>query len=322
MEHIGKGKNNVELKSSLISIIVPIYKVEDYLDRCISSLINQTYKNIEIILVDDGSPDGCPLMCDDWAKKDKRIVVIHKKNGGLSDARNAGIRIASGEYLLFVDSDDYIDADTCEAFIKMADKTNVDIVVGEAVQETSAGNFEMKRTDLIEGKVYKNTEFIKKAIRAREWYAPACFSLYRRNIYKENHLEYAKGLLHEDLEMQPRVFLAAKTVSYLHKYFYHYVIREDSITSTAERETNGRDLMKIFSEWKIIFDNVEDEELKRLLYGYLVKQYLHTVRTLKMTEKIDIPGISKKFIIKNGLNFKEKIKGILFSASPNLYAKI
>ena len=95
-------------KCNLISVIIPVYKVEKYLDKCIQSVINQTYSNLEIILVDDGSPDNCPQLCDDWANKDERIKVIHKKNGGLSDARNAGLDIATGEYIAFVDSDDYL----------------------------------------------------------------------------------------------------------------------------------------------------------------------------------------------------------------------
>ena len=94
----------------LISVIVPIYNVESYLDRCIESIVNQTYKNLEIILVDDGSPDNCPAMCDAWAARDSRIQVIHKENGGLSDARNAGLAAASGEYIAFADSDDWVDA--------------------------------------------------------------------------------------------------------------------------------------------------------------------------------------------------------------------
>ncbi|MFR7385271.1 MAG: glycosyltransferase family 2 protein [Anaerostipes sp.] len=92
----------------LISIIVPIYKVEAYLDRCIESIVDQTYKNLEIILVDDGSPDGCPQICDNWKEKDDRIKVIHKENGGLSDARNAGMQIMTGTYVSYVDSDDWI----------------------------------------------------------------------------------------------------------------------------------------------------------------------------------------------------------------------
>ena len=98
----------MEGNQSLISVIVPVYKVEQYLDKCVESIVNQTYRNLEIILVDDGSPDNCPAMCDGWAKRDYRIKVIHKANGGLSDARNAGIAVASGEFIGFVDSDDWV----------------------------------------------------------------------------------------------------------------------------------------------------------------------------------------------------------------------
>ena len=120
-------KGKVCMESSKISIIVPVYKVEQYLERCVRSLINQTYKNVEIILVDDGSPDQCPQMCDNYASDDLRIKVIHKKNGGLSDARNAGLRIATGEYVMYVDSDDYIEKNACEKLIKNA-IGNVDVV--------------------------------------------------------------------------------------------------------------------------------------------------------------------------------------------------
>ena len=102
-------------KEPLISVIVPVYKVEEYLDKCVESIVDQTYRNLEIILVDDGSPDNCPKMCDEWAKKDKRIKVIHKENGGLSDARNAGIDIAKGEYITFIDSDDTVSIDFIES---------------------------------------------------------------------------------------------------------------------------------------------------------------------------------------------------------------
>lgn len=95
----------------LISVIVPVFKVDPYLDRCVESIVNQTYRNLEIILVDDGSPDSCGAMCDAWAEKDRRIKVIHKKNGGLSDARNAGLDIATGTLIGFVDSDDFIRSD-------------------------------------------------------------------------------------------------------------------------------------------------------------------------------------------------------------------
>ena len=110
-----------------ISVIVPVYKVEKYLDKCVESIVNQTYKNLEIILVDDGSPDNCPAMCDEWAEKDERIRVIHKENGGLADARNAGMDIATGDYIGFVDSDDWIEPNMYEVLLKNALKYDADI---------------------------------------------------------------------------------------------------------------------------------------------------------------------------------------------------
>lgn len=111
-----------------LSVIIPVYKVEDYLDECVQSVINQTYKNLEIILVDDGSPDKCPQMCDDYAKQDNRIKVIHKKNGGLSDARNAGLEQATGDFVCFVDSDDFIDVRMYEKMLTYQQESNADIV--------------------------------------------------------------------------------------------------------------------------------------------------------------------------------------------------
>jgi glycosyltransferase involved in cell wall biosynthesis len=113
----------------LVSVIVPVYNVEEYLDRCVESIINQTYQNIEIILVDDGSPDRCPQMCDAWAEKDNRIKVIHKKNAGLGMARNTGIEHALGEYICFFDSDDYIAVETIEKAYILAKEKCAEIVV-------------------------------------------------------------------------------------------------------------------------------------------------------------------------------------------------
>ena len=116
---------------SLVSIIVPIYKVEPYLHRCLDSIVNQSYTNLEIILVDDGSPDTCPQICDEYATKDNRIVDIHKNNGGLSDARNVGLDISKGEYITFVDSDDWIDKQYVETLLTLITTENSDIVFGE-----------------------------------------------------------------------------------------------------------------------------------------------------------------------------------------------
>lgn len=139
-----------------ISVIVPVYKVEKYLDRCIESIVAQTYKNIEIIIVDDGSPDKCPQICDAWKSKDSRIQVIHKKNGGLSSARNMGIHMATGEYILFVDSDDCIVSDACEKLYAYAN--GVDLVVAEATIYENGKIIHRVHTNLKENYIYSGTE--------------------------------------------------------------------------------------------------------------------------------------------------------------------
>ena len=115
------------MDNPLISVVVPVYNVEKYLDRCVESIVNQTYKNLEIILVDDGSPDNCPAMCDVWAEKDSRIKVIHKENGGLADARNAGLDVFLGDFVTFIDSDDWVDVDIIEKLKEIVDNSSCDI---------------------------------------------------------------------------------------------------------------------------------------------------------------------------------------------------
>ena len=114
----------------LISVVVPIYNVENYIKKCVDSILSQTYKNLEIILVDDGSPDNCPQICDEYAQKDNRIKVIHKENGGLSDARNAGIDISKGKFITFIDSDDYIEKDYVEVLYNSIKENASDMAIG------------------------------------------------------------------------------------------------------------------------------------------------------------------------------------------------
>jgi glycosyltransferase involved in cell wall biosynthesis len=123
-----------------LSIIIPVYRVEDTLNRCVESVLNQNLDDFEVILVDDGSPDKCPQMCDDWAKKDAHIQVIHKPNGGLSDARNAGIDIAQGDYLTFVDSDDYVEPEYVETLVNLRNEFDAEMVVTRTVRENEDGS--------------------------------------------------------------------------------------------------------------------------------------------------------------------------------------
>ena len=226
-----------------ISVIVPVYKVEKYLDRCIESIVAQTYKNIEIIIVDDGSPDKCPQICDAWKSKDSRIQVIHKKNGGLSSARNMGIHMATGEYILFVDSDDCIVSDACEKLYAYAN--GVDLVVAEATIYENGKIIHRVHTNLKENYIYSGTECAMKEIKAGEWFAAACYNMYKREFIIKNKLFFLEGILHEDIDYLPRLFLAAQTVKYMHYEFYEYIIRESSICS-VKGEKNFNDLMNTY----------------------------------------------------------------------------
>ena len=145
---------------SKVSIVVPIYNVEKYLKQCIESIINQTLQDIEIILVDDGSPDNCPQICDEYAKKDSRIKVVHKKNGGLSSARNAGIEVATGDFIGFVDSDDYIELDMYEKMYNIAKENHVDFVVSDYYKVSDKGKI-ITTIDMNEG-IYDKNRIIKE----------------------------------------------------------------------------------------------------------------------------------------------------------------
>ena len=210
----------------LISIIVPVYKVEQYLDRCVESIINQTYKNLEIILVDDGSPDNCPAMCDEWACKDARIKVVHKQNGGLSDARNAGMDIAKGEYIAFVDSDDYVRSDMYELLYNNMQENESDI---------SACGVEMVREDetsiatltTLGSYVLNNEEAMIAIIKEDVLKQPVWYKLYKSKCIQNNY--FPVGKYHEDIFWSYLAIAKAKKVSVFDAPCYYYTQRGESI---------------------------------------------------------------------------------------------
>ena len=176
------------MEKSKISVIIPVYKVEKYLNRCVESVINQTYKNIEIILVDDGSPDNCPKICDEWAKKDKRIKVIHKENGGVSSARNEGLKIASGEFVQFVDSDDYIQTTFCENLVK-ATMSDVDLVIsGFTIINEENHRIEKKFSAGDITSLKQDINLFFELLNANVLYSPVN-KLYRKDSIKQNFQE-------------------------------------------------------------------------------------------------------------------------------------
>lgn len=306
--------------NSKISIIVPVYNVEHELSRCVDSILNQSYTNIEVILVDDGSTDRCPSICDAFVMKDRRVRVIHKPNGGLSSARNAGLREASGEWILYVDSDDYILNDSCERLIAVGAKYDCDIVSADAIREFNGGREYMVHGFLADGKCYPSRDFIIKTVKPCEWYAPAWLNLYKRSFLIENNLFFVEGLLHEDMEMQPRVFLAAKTVAYCAYPFYRYVDRASSIMNASKVDERVTAMEWIYSNWKSKFEAIEDGELARALNGHLAKCYLHSC--CEFGHVLTVAGITNVYLLNSSLNAKEFIKAIFFAIVPSIYIKV
>ena len=195
----------------LISIIVPVYNVEKYIKKCIDSIINQTYKNLEIILVDDGSPDNCGKICDEYAEKDKRIKVIHKENGGLSDARNAGIKIARGCYIGFVDSDDWIDKNMYEKLYKTLKEKDADIACCKLIRYKNTIEKISKKFD---GRIveYDQRQYIKKffKIDSQECVYYAWNKLYKRQVIDKE--QYPIGLTSEDVVGTYKALLKCKKI--------------------------------------------------------------------------------------------------------------
>lgn len=220
-----------------ISIIVPVYKVEEYLNDCVESLVNQTYKNLEIILVDDGSPDNCPKLCDEWAEKDERIKVIHKQNGGLSSARNAGLEIVSGDYVFFIDSDDSIHSQTCEILLKNLEKSDADISMGSFKNVYSLKDIQEKpyNFDDVSTKVYHDDEVYNLLFNKEiSLIMIACCKLYKKEIFKD--LRYEEGKIHEDEFMIHKILNSCKTFVFNDAPFYNYLQRRGTITKSTYSE--------------------------------------------------------------------------------------
>lgn len=225
------------MKSECVSVIVPIYKVADYLDQCIESIVSQRYRELDIILVDDGSPDSCPEICDRWAAKDNRIRVIHKANGGLSDARNVGFSCPRGKYLCFVDGDDWIDPETCGAALSAAQEHHADIVMWAYVKEFPN---EVKSNHIFSGdRIFEQPE-IKPLLARRmvgavgeELHNPigtdnistAWCKLYRTDMIRDHSLKFTDLKVigtHEDGLFNLEAFSYANRVVYLNQCWYHY----------------------------------------------------------------------------------------------------
>ena len=216
----------------LVSVIIPIYNVEQYLDRCIESVVNQTYSNIEIILVDDGGNDSCPKKCDNWARKDSRIKVIHKKNEGVAYARNSGLDVANGEYILFVDSDDYIAHNAVEFMVRRIEEDNTDMVIAKSIKVYSNDEISNVNNSNASYTIITKEEAIHKiGDQKNPLKVYPVNKLYRKHIF--DNLRFFNLKRGEDVYILPHTIEKCNKLTITDAILYFYYQRDNSIVHSS-----------------------------------------------------------------------------------------
>ncbi len=295
--------------NSLVSVIVPVYNVQEYLNECIDSVISQTYTQTEIILIDDGSTDNSGKICDDYARKDSRIKVIHKENGGLSEARNTGVKNATGKYIYFIDSDDYILPDTLKELTDIAEAEDADIVYFDAKSfEEGEKGFNIEQR-YIRKKEYKTDEGFKvfEALQNNKEYHPSvCLLFFNKKFFDENKLEFVSGIYHEDMIFTYIALCLANRVAQCKKAFYMRRYRNESITVSRKNEKHFNGLLCVYNKVK---DFSQKNNLSDLSAG---KKYIArcAYNALNVYKKLDKDN-KKKF--KN--DYRKLKEDILFNGA-------
>ncbi|MBF0713643.1 glycosyltransferase [Gemella sp. GH3] len=259
------------VNNELISIVVPVYNVSDYLERCVDSLINQNYSNLEIILVDDGSTDNSGDLCDEFAKKDSRIVVYHKENGGLSDARNYGVMKANGDYIGFVDSDDYVNYNMYNHLYNVAKETDADIVECNVVRVYANGHTRSHYKGPEYKEIIDTKQYLKEILSMDRVYGSVWCKLIKSPLAKQ--LKFSLGKYYEDLFYNYDLFnLDNLKIAITSGSYYYYYIRENSIT-TENFNSKHMDMLEIMNLIHVFtlenYPEYEEIAFVRLTFAYL-----------------------------------------------------
>ena len=314
------------MKQPELSIVVPVYKVERFLEKCVNSILNQTFQDFELILVDDGSPDSCPEICDRLARQDNRIRVIHQENRGLSGARNAGIDIAAGRYIGFVDSDDYIAPDMYEKLLNAIHREQAQIAICNFQSVDENGAYLDGTQDLLEPGTYTGLEILQKvADRNATPYQVAWNKVYHRDVFRT--LRYDLGKLNEDTRLFAPLFYSVQRVVCIEDALYFYVNNSESI---MRRKATLRNLdsaeafyccftfcedmgiwnllapleKRIFAKLSGVYYQLSPEERKNSRMAEFLRLHLNVLKTLR----------------ENGLLHKTVLaRSLLFHYFPGLY---
>lgn len=262
---------------ALISIIIPVYNTSMYLKQCVDSVINQDFAQYEIILVDDGSTDSSGTICDEYSLNHDFIKVIHKENGGLSDARNTGLANALGEHILFIDSDDYISENSLSSlYDTMNEESDVDVIFLDAVKAFSDGTALPLGDNYIKDKILYKThkEVLDHLASLPKFPGSACTKLIRRKLIAENNLYFVKNQLNEDIDWTIRLFLAAETFNYCPGYCYFYrQKRQGSITNKSSSKSL-ESLLGIIKKWSVGIHEHSTNDFTKYINSFLAYEYI------------------------------------------------
>lgn len=313
-----------------VSIVVPVYNVEDYLKYCVDSLINQSYKNIEIILVDDGSTDDSGRICDEYAQEDDRVRVLHIENGGLSNARNTGVNVASAEWVIFIDSDDYYDRRTVEYLVQLQKKYAVDLVATSVIEvrDFQSDDFIGSLTDIDSLKLDRYTA-LKEMFYGNIVGTHPGGKLYKKEILMK--FPFPKGMIYEDLAVSFEHIGACNEIAVGYINLYKYYRRPGSIvnSSYSDKFLDFYKAIELNREY-VERDYPNDQEMKKALTVRYVFKGLHVVHALlgsQMYEQVnkirkEYRRYWKDILINSHVTRKNKLKYLLLLLSPHLYQKV
>lgn len=301
----------------LVTVIVPVYKVEKYLKRCVESVRQQSYENLEIVIVDDGSPDNCPQMCDDFAALDKRIKVVHKQNGGLGFARNSGLSVATGDYVTFVDSDDWISQDHIENLVNAIEKYSADAVIGAYTVAETAGVYTQCGLSLKEG-LYEGEEITKNILLPLigpdvdypndvQINASCWANLYRRNMIADNGIEFIneRHALSEDIFFNVEFFSHSKRIAAINEFGYYYFESDSSIT----RKYDPKSISRAVNFYTMLCERAQKHGLTEMVGHRIERSFLLKIRfALKLLVRSKHDRKFKKAEIKSILSNELVVK--------------
>jgi len=311
------------MSEPLISVIVPVYDMEKYLDECVVSILGQTYSNFELVLVDDGSKDSSGAMIDAWGKKDDRVIAIHKPNGGISSARNRGIDIAKGEYLVFVDSDDYVAPEYLEVLLQTAKDANADMAM--------CGMYALFQDECcrassmpMETQIFTSQKYMERFYINTGFFSVVWNKIYKKKLF--DTVRFSEGRINEDTIITPQLVAQTNKVAYIAEPLYFYRQRKGSIMHFEKKEQGILNLLHIYEELIQQHEQKKEEHLCRLAQKVYLNKSFEQFSNIRKSNRPEIREKQRKYcrlmLEYSGFSALVKIKMLVFTCFPGLYGKM